>query len=143
MSLMLQPLRRYADFNGRASRTEFWLFQLFMLVLAALLVTAILIVSRFEPPSAANSIWDVSSFLALLGGLAYVALIIPRLAVLARRLHDSDNSGFWIFAALIPAAGGLILLVMSLLPGTKGANRHGHDPRHPAMRTTVDAETFA
>lgn len=142
MSLMFQPLRRYADFNGRASRTEFWLFQLFVGILAAgflaVLLTLVLTAPQGEDPPAA--FWVT----ALAAVLAYLALFIPRLALLVRRLHDSDNSGFWVLISLVPGAG-LVMLVFSLLPGTIGPNLHGEDPRGraaPARQAVMPLDSY-
>ena len=93
--LLLKPLTRYFDFSGRASRKEFWLFSLALLVgWAALLTLDIQFGWAFE----------ASGPLSL---AFHYATLIPWLAVSARRLHDSDRSGAWILVWALP------LIIMS------------------------------
>jgi uncharacterized membrane protein YhaH (DUF805 family) len=111
----------YADFRGRASRSEFWWWQVF-LVLGGI-VAAVL---------------DISANTSLVGGspletLFWIATIIPDLAVTVRRLHDTDSSGWWILLALIPLIGMIVLIVWWCLEGSKGDNRFGADPLQPAL----------
>lgn len=138
MSLMFQPLRRYADFMGRASRTEYWLFQLLILGLCVALAIPLVVEVSRSPEGAEPS--ALFSALIMVGIAGYLALFIPRLAVLVRRLHDSGNSGFWVLIDLIPG-GGIVLLVLSLWPGTVGPNQHGPDPRGRGAPTTRQAAT--
>lgn len=124
MSLMFQPIRKYAEFEGRARRSEFWLFVLFELI--ALFGWAILFgiataISDGRPGPLAIGI-------GLMGVVFYLCLLIPRLAVMVRRLHDSDKSGWWLLITLLPF-GGIVLLVFYCLDGTRGANRYGPDPK--------------
>jgi uncharacterized membrane protein YhaH (DUF805 family) len=128
MSLMFQPLRRYADFEGRASRSEYWLFTLLLVILAIGFCAAMVIVAVADhsprgsdlPPAA----WAIFGF----GALTFIGLFIPALAVTVRRLHDSNNSGFWILIRLVPF-GSIVLLIFTLWPGTEGSNQFGPDPR--------------
>ncbi len=102
-------LGNYVNFNGRALRSEYWWFFLFVNVAVAGL-------------SIAGA--QVHPILSLVGGLLGLAFILPALAVTARRLHDTDRSGWWILIGIVPF-GGLILLIMCVLPGTAGPNRYG------------------
>ena len=116
MELMFQPLRKYADFNGRARRTEFWLFFLFNVVVAgaaAILDWLAFGASGFSP----------------VGALVSLGLFIPNLAVSVRRLHDTERSGWWLLLWLLPVLGWIALFVFYLLPGTVGPNRFGPDPK--------------
>jgi uncharacterized membrane protein YhaH (DUF805 family) len=111
----------HANFRGRASRSEFWWFQLFLLlggIVAALL--------------------DLFANTNLLGGsplatLFWLATIIPDLAVTVRRLHDTDSSGWWILLGLIPFIGIIVLIAWWCQKGTRGYNRFGADPLQPAL----------
>ena len=111
----------YAKFRGRAARSEFWWFQLFI-VLGGI-VAAVL---------------DLLANSNVLGGeplamLFYLATIIPGLAVSVRRLHDTDSSGWWLLLGLIPLIGMIVLIVWWCLQGSKGYNRFGVDPLQPAL----------
>jgi uncharacterized membrane protein YhaH (DUF805 family) len=135
MSLMFEPLRKYASFSGRARRREYWLWQLF-LVLFSLLLTGLLLATlpagwdMAEPDAMVlmAETGGATSLVALLIAVASLALILPTLAVSVRRLHDRDMSGWWILIGLT-AVGGLVLLIFYLLDGTPGPNRHGPDPK--------------
>lgn len=105
---------RYVDFRGRSSRAEYWWVFLINLVLELLFTLG------------ARS----TSLVSDLGLLYGLAAIIPNLALVVRRLHDSDHRGWWIFIALVPIVGAIVLLVFELLPGTPGPNRYG-DPSTP------------
>ena len=111
----------YANFRGRACRSEFWWWQLF-LVLAGIVVEVL----------------DLLVNSNVLGGsplatLFWLATIIPDLAVTVRRLHDTDSSGWWIFLGLIPLIGIIVLIVWWCQQGSKGYNRFGADPLQPEL----------
>jgi uncharacterized membrane protein YhaH (DUF805 family) len=135
MSLMFEPLRKYATFRGRARRKEFWLFQLFVSLLSLVLMVWLFSVL----PADAMADGDPMPLEALLAvpaaqapltiaGLLGLIFFLPNLAVSVRRLHDSDKSGWWLLLNLVPV-GGLVLLIFYLLDGTAGPNRHGADPK--------------
>lgn len=96
---------KYADFNGRAPRAEYWWWTLFY-------VLADCVVGWFP----------------ILGWAAMVALIIPSLAVTWRRLHDIGKGGGWCFLGLIPFVGQIILIVWMCQPGEPYPNRFGPNP---------------
>ena len=135
MSLMFQPLRKYATFSGRARRKEYWLWQLFMIILYTVL--GIWLVSTLGPlpetatadelmvqmNSAPAATWPMLAI-----ALASLLLFLPSLAVTVRRIHDSGNSGWWILLGLT-AIGSIVILVFALIDGTPGPNRHGPDPK--------------
>jgi len=109
--------RKYAVASGRASRPEYWWFQLF-LVLALVGWYALFIIG-----------FVINRTLGGLVGIGlvifFLATILPSIGVTVRRLHDTDKSGWWIFISLIPYIGSLILLVLLALDSTPGPNRFG------------------
>ncbi len=116
-------LQKYAVFEGRASRREFWVFN----IMNALLALGVSILS-----SAFGA-----AFLSVLMLLYFIAIFVPSLAVSIRRLHDIDKSGWWILIGIIPVLGGIIQFIFYILPGTEGPNRFGAAPyqsnhRNPA-----------
>jgi uncharacterized membrane protein YhaH (DUF805 family) len=135
MALMLEPLRKYATFQGRARRLEYWLWQLFLILLFGVLLAWLIGITGPIPPGATpeevNAIMEGApgtSLPAILIAIASLGLFLPSLAVSIRRLHDADRSGWWILIGLT-GIGSLILLVFYLLDGTRGPNRHGTDPK--------------
>lgn len=122
MHKMMIPLKRYTQFNGRASRSEFWWFQLFIVIVS---IPSYLL-SFIAGYTGSQSLVLVSTGLSL---VTWLAVIVPMIAVTVRRLHDTDRSGWWYLLALVPFAG-LAVLVFMLLPGTPGGNRFGSPVPH-------------
>jgi uncharacterized membrane protein YhaH (DUF805 family) len=105
-------LSKYATFTGRAARPEFWWFMLFIFLV-----------------NVGTSIIDGMLFDGqVLNTVAMLALIVPQLAVGARRLHDIDRSGWWLLLALVPVVGWIVLIYFNVQPGQPGANRFGPPP---------------
>jgi uncharacterized membrane protein YhaH (DUF805 family) len=139
MNWMFLPLKRYADFQGRSRRKEYWMFFLLMLIIGFVIgvvagATAPSVPlgpdGYADPEAAAAATMAIYSSPAfMIGGLIWLALLIPSIAVTVRRLHDQDKSGWLVLLAFIPFVGGLILLVFMLLEGTRGPNRFGPDPK--------------
>ena len=127
MNLMFQPLRKYADFQGRARRSEFWLFWLFTFVVGFVLQMIGGMMGGAADPSNPAAMYSSPAGIVLL--LFYLAILIPSIAVAIRRLHDTNRSGWWLLIALIPFIGALVLLVFYVLPGTVGPNKFGEDPK--------------
>lgn len=99
--------KHYFDFEGRASRKQFWMYILFLFI--AFVVLAI-----------------ITGFLGRLGSVIYslcgLAVLLPNLGMSVRRMHDIDRSGWWVLLNFVPVLN-LVFLVFTLLPGTPGANR--------------------
>lgn len=112
--------KKYFRFQGRASRSEYWLFYLFTSIFYSLLIPACTIFFAFVVFFA---ITPALSFIAL--ATVFLSLLIPTLAVAARRLHDIDRSGWWQLIVLIPILGMVIFFVFTTKKGTEGENRFG------------------
>ena len=119
MNWYLEALKKYATFEGRARRKEFWFFVLFNFLAMVLLAIVDFLTGTF----------DEEVGLGLLSGLYVLAVFIPSIAVNVRRLHDTDRSGWWILLAFLPLLGALVLLVFEVLDSTPGANRYGPNPK--------------
>jgi uncharacterized membrane protein YhaH (DUF805 family) len=104
-------LSKYADFNGRARRAEYWYWQLFVILVN--LVAAFVVTILFGTDAANTT-----------SGLVMCALLLPGLAVIARRLHDTGRSGWWWFIAF-SIVGVIPLLIWICQEGTKGSNEYG------------------
>lgn len=119
MNWYLAVLKKYADFTGRASRTEFWMF---FLVNAVIELVLSFIDMRTGMVNATMSV-------GLLSGLYGLAVLLPGIAVTARRLHDTSRSGWWMLISLVPILGGLVLLVFLVLDSTPATNAWGPSPK--------------
>lgn len=117
------PLKRYADFTGRSSRREFWMFQLLYVAIAIATVTIMTVdTNSYGETGLLTKLTLVSAILAALG------LAVPLLAVEARRFHDQDKSAWLVLINLVPYVGFVIVAIMMTAEGTKGDNRYGADP---------------
>lgn len=134
---MILPYRRYAEFDGRSRRREFWSFVLFYWLVYVALNVAFGHPETLVRPWGGATTWGLTGIPALIGGLFWLASLVPSLAVSVRRLHDQGRSGWLLLLWLIPFFGWFALLVLFLLDGTEGPNRFGSDPKHP-----YDTEVF-
>lgn len=119
---------KMVTFQGRASRSEFWWFALFLWLLTFVVA---FVLSAFLGDSINSNPADPFANMALLFGPILVGafvLMLASLSVTIRRLHDSGKTGWWYWIAAIPYVGGLLLLIFMLLPGTDGDNRFGPKP---------------
>lgn len=121
MHWYIEVLKKYVVFSGRARRAEFWYFFLFSAIISIFLTVIDEFMGlKFEMRG---------ENLGFLSTLYYIAVFIPYLAVIVRRLHDTDRSGWWILIAFIPIVGVIVLLVFLILAGKHGDNRFGPDPK--------------
>jgi uncharacterized membrane protein YhaH (DUF805 family) len=130
MNSYVQVFKRAFDFTGRSRRREFWLFVLVNLVVTAVL-TALDTLLGLGGVTTLTGPGYAFTYLApgLLGSIYNVVVLIPNIAVSIRRLHDTDRSGWWLFIALLPLIGAIVLIVFWAMEGTRGANRFGADPK--------------
>jgi uncharacterized membrane protein YhaH (DUF805 family) len=112
---------KYATFQGRASRAEFWWFLLYTMLPTFVAYVLMLVAGRSED----NTMNGFGVLLLVLILVWELANLLPYISVLVRRLHDSDRSGWWYWVALVPCIGGIWLLVLLILEGTPGPNRYG------------------
>ena len=121
----------YGDFKGRAARSQYWWWFLFVVLTNAIFSTI---------DSAAG--WDIIqlpdmegstvpvevSGIGPLASIWFIALLLPNIAVAVRRLHDTGKSGWWLLLHLVCCIGSIILFIWYLLPSNRGENRFGPDP---------------
>lgn len=101
-----QAFRNLTTFNGRASRSAYWWFALFLFIIAVVL--------------------DIVSAAAGAKAIQYAVeavVFLLSLALQIRRLHDINRTGFWWFIGLIPIVGTIVLIIFDCQPGTPGPNR--------------------
>ncbi len=107
MNWYLEVLKKYAVFNGRARRKEYWYFVLFNII-----ISIVLAVMGMD----------------LLQWIYTLAVLIPGIAVTVRRLHDTERSGWWLLIALVPIAA-IVLLVFMVQDSKPGQNQYGANPK--------------
>ncbi len=113
MNWYLEVLRKYAVFDGRARRKEYWMFALFNFIIAFVL----------------GFIEGLVGGPGVIGLVYSLAVFIPALAVTVRRLHDTNRSGWWVLIAFVPLIGAIVLLVFMVLDSQPGENRFGANPK--------------
>ncbi len=99
-------------FSGRATRSEYWFWILFTVILSIV-------------AAALDGVIGTGGILYLISALV---IFLPSLAVLFRRLHDTDRKAWWILIYLVPVIGVIVILVFTVIKGTEGENRFGPDP---------------
>nr|WP_314167750.1 DUF805 domain-containing protein [uncultured Campylobacter sp.] len=120
----------YCNFEGRAPRSEYWWFTLFLALLE--IVTSVL--DGFLGTYTVTSSGKMIGFINL---IFLLAILLPSIAVAVRRLHDTDRSGWFYLLIFIPIIGSIVLLVFFVQQGTNGRNRFGDDPLRPASRGSI------
>ena len=128
MQWYLKVLKQYADFSGRARRTEFWMFVLFNFIASVVLsiIDSLFGFGGYDPTTGIYYSGILSTIYAL-------AVLIPSLAVGARRLHDTGRTGWWQLLLLLPIVGIIVLIVFWAIEGEPQANQYGPNPKQMAM----------
>ena len=119
MSWYLEVLQKYAVFDGRARRKEYWVFLLINILVSVVLIAIDNLIGTFSPQAG----------FGLLQGLYSLAILIPSIAVTVRRLHDTGRTGWWILISLVPVIGGIVLLVFMVLDSEPETNEYGPNPK--------------
>ena len=130
-------LSKFTTWQGRASRSEYWFFVLFnfiVLVGAAILDNVLGLTYNFTNPATGMTQSVGYGWLYVIGVLV---LLLPNLAVLVRRLHDTNRSGWWYWIVLVPFIGAILLLVWFCSRGTAGDNKYGSDPLANAAKAAA------
>jgi len=121
---------RYADFEGRARRSEYWYFALFYILI------------YFGIGIASGAISSIAEELGVIilaiTGIFILLMIIPNLALTVRRLHDTGKSGWFILIGIIPIVGSIILLVFLVSDSQPGTNMYGPNPKTLDQSSTAD-----
>ncbi len=119
MNWYLEVLKKYAEFNGRARRKEYWYFMLFNFLISIFLAAIDFVSGSF----------NVETGVGLLSGIYSLAVLIPGISVTVRRLHDTDRSGWWLLIPLIPIIGGIVLFIFMVQDSASGDNQYGPNPK--------------
>lgn len=131
MNWYLHVFKNYATFSGRARRKEYWMFFLISALISIVLTLLDILLGTYSVEYEAG----------LFSGLYSLLILIPSIAVVVRRLHDTDRSGWWILISLIPLIGVIVLFVFICLDSQPGTNRFGANPKEAASQTLPPVET--
>lgn len=111
MEYFKDALSKYAEFSGRATRKQYWMYVLFYLIFYVVL-------------SIIDSLLDT----IFLSALYSLGLLIPSISIAARRLHDTGRTGWWQLIGIIPLIG-LIVMIIFLVQESQGDNEYGPAPQ--------------
>ncbi|NYD76781.1 DUF805 domain-containing protein [Arthrobacter cupressi] len=132
-----QYYRRYAEFTGRSNRSEYWWVALYQAIVSFVLwipysialggyTASVASASTLAEQQLASQSFPAAALIfGALGGIWALAHLVPNLAVTVRRLHDTGRSGWFILLGLIPFAGGIILLVLTVIESKPEGARYG------------------
>jgi uncharacterized membrane protein YhaH (DUF805 family) len=144
MEWMLVPFKRYADFSGRSRRMEYWMYQVFTLMIYVVCGGIMLAGLPWSQMSETGTNYDPNAMPGpafwvgmTLAVLWYLFTFIPDIAVTVRRFHDQDLSGWMYLLRFIPYVGGLVVLVFMCIDGHRQANRFGSDPKDDSFDAGV------
>jgi len=114
MNYYLDALKKYAVFDGRATRSEYWYFILFhILISVGINIVAV----------------SLNEALSFLGTIYALGVFLPSLGVGFRRLHDTGHSAWWMLIGIIPIVGTIILIVFLAGDSEEGSNKYGSNPK--------------
>lgn len=116
MNWYLDVLKKYAVFSGRARRQEFWMFALFNFIISFGL----------------SIVEGIVGAAGILSTLYSLAVLVPSLAVGARRLHDTGRSGWWLLIGFVPLIGLVALIYFAVQDSQPGENQYGPNPKQVA-----------
>ena len=112
MNWYLGVLKKYAEFSGRARRKEFWMYTLFNFIIIIVL-----------------SVIDGIIGIPILSGIYSLGVLIPGIAVSARRMHDIGKSGWWLLIGFVPFIGVIVLIIFFVMDSNPGDNQYGPNPK--------------
>ena len=129
MEIYLKALKEnYVNFSGRARRKEFWMFQLFLIIITTICIGLDNILGTVVAMDAG----PFGLIFLPFGWLFFLCSIfhfLPSLSLVVRRLHDVGKSGSWYLIGLIPIIGGVFLIVLLCSEGDKNENKWGLNPK--------------
>ncbi len=148
MNWYIKVLKKYADFNGRASRVEFWYFTIINLVVFALYeILAVAVVQKFvtsifgltesgeigNPEFTGIGLAIGGLVVRLIIGVYILAILVPWLAVTIRRLQDTGRSGLYCLLLMIPVFGLIVLIVFLCEDSQPMTNQYGPNPNDMSL----------
>jgi uncharacterized membrane protein YhaH (DUF805 family) len=125
MNYYLTVLKKYAVFEGRAQRAEYWYFVLFNAIISIILGILGKVIGVFN-----ITLGTIGSEMNILSAIYGLAVFLPSLAVCVRRLHDVGKSGWMILINLIPLIGQIWILILMIKDSDPGDNEYGPNPKN-------------
>lgn len=121
MNWYIEVLKKYAVFEGRASRSEFWFFILFSGIAS--------IICGFLDQLIFPTTGNPETAILPLTSIYILAIFLPFVGVSIRRLHDTGRSGWWLLLGLLPVIGLIVLFAFYVTDSESGTNEYGANPK--------------
>jgi uncharacterized membrane protein YhaH (DUF805 family) len=118
MNWYFEAFKKYAVFQGRSGRKEYWFFVLFNIIVSA----ALAFLDRITVTFVADTGFGI------LSAVFTLAVILPGIAVSVRRLHDTGRSGWWFLVTIVPVLGFFLFIYFMVLESDPGSNKYGPLP---------------
>jgi len=116
---------KYADFNGRATRSEYWYFVLFYFIIS--FIARIIDIYLINPQLNLTPKAEMQG--SVLTSIFALAMLLPQITLAIRRLHDTGRSGWWYLLIFIPILGWLVLIYFFIIDSEAGTNAYGPNPK--------------
>lgn len=127
MNYYFDVFKKYAVFSGRATRKQFWMFELWNVIVYFVLGMVTGIIAHLTG----------SHLFIIINWLYALAVVIPSLAVSVRRLHDTNRTGWWLLIDLVPIVGAIMLIVFCI-EDSRPDNKYGPNQKMPAAAPTFN-----
>ena len=118
----------YVDFDGVATRKQFWLFVLWNFIISAIIIV-LAILFYYSTSSDFNYFYSILLSLFVIGVYNLLALL-PNISIMVRRLHDAGFSGWFLLLNFVPYVGSLIVFIMLVLPSKTHNNKYNTKHNH-------------
>lgn len=115
MNWYLEALKKYAVFEGRARRKEYWFFVMFNVLISIALGFIDRLTGNVDPETG----------IGILSGIYALGVMIPGMAVSVRRLHDTGRSGWWLLITFVPVLGAIVFFYFMVLDSNPETNEYG------------------
>lgn len=118
MKWYIEAITNYVNFKGRSRRKAYWMFVLMNVIISTLL-------------SMLDYFFDiyVADDVGLISFIYSLFILLPSLAIVVRRLHDTGRSGWWVLISFVPIVGWIVLLVFMCMDSYYGENQYGECPK--------------
>jgi uncharacterized membrane protein YhaH (DUF805 family) len=131
MNWYLEVLKKYAVFDGRARRKEYWFFILFNVLISMALGFIDRLMENVVPETDLGIFGGGTyvGFLGIFSGIYALGVMIPVMAVSVRRLHDTGRSGWWLLINFMPVIGAVVFFYFMILDSDPERNEYGPSPK--------------
>ena len=128
--------KKYAQFNGRSRRSEFWkaMLAIFIVMLVFLIPLGIVVADAYANGYSSDFAYMITGFGIFALSIYSLIILVPTWALTVRRLHDIGKSGWFALLSLIPYVGSIIIIIFAAMDSQPGPNQYGPNPKENTIR---------